>query len=166
MLAEARGLAEDLDLKGILRRVAAEKPVPGGTETRFGREGEFWTIVYAGTTFRLRDVKGLRHIAYLLASPGMRCTCSSSCRAGRPPAAGCATRTRRRGALQGFTSGGRRPVARRTPRSRSFGGDSRSSDAELEEATRFSDDERAARIDEERDALIGELSRAAGLGEP
>jgi hypothetical protein len=36
--------------------------------------------------------------------------------------------------------------------------------ADLEEARRFNDDERAARLEEELDALVGELTRAAGLG--
>ena len=38
----------------------------------FRREGEFWTISYRDTTFRLKDAKGLRYIAYLLAHPGQR----------------------------------------------------------------------------------------------
>lgn len=36
----------------------------------FRREGEFWTIVYAGRVLRLRDSRGLRHIAQLLGRPG------------------------------------------------------------------------------------------------
>jgi tetratricopeptide (TPR) repeat protein len=35
----------------------------------FRREGEFWTIAYAGTTFRLKDAKGLHYISYLLERP-------------------------------------------------------------------------------------------------
>jgi non-specific serine/threonine protein kinase len=38
----------------------------------FKREGEFWTIAYRATTFRVRDIKGLAYIAYLLAHPGER----------------------------------------------------------------------------------------------
>jgi hypothetical protein len=38
----------------------------------FRKEGEFWTISYVGTTFRLKDAKGLHYIAYLLARPGNR----------------------------------------------------------------------------------------------
>ena len=38
----------------------------------FRKEGEFWTISYDATTFRLKDAKGLRYIAYLLARPGQR----------------------------------------------------------------------------------------------
>jgi tetratricopeptide (TPR) repeat protein len=38
----------------------------------FRREVEFWTITYAGATFRLKDAKGLHYVAYLLACPGER----------------------------------------------------------------------------------------------
>jgi tetratricopeptide (TPR) repeat protein len=35
-------------------------------------DGDFWTITYQGNTFRLRKLKGLAYIAYLLAHPGIR----------------------------------------------------------------------------------------------
>jgi len=38
----------------------------------FCREGEYWTIAYAGTVFRLRDAKGLHYLAHLLQRPGER----------------------------------------------------------------------------------------------
>ena len=38
----------------------------------FQREGDFWTISYDATTFRLKDAKGLHYIAYLLARPRQR----------------------------------------------------------------------------------------------
>jgi hypothetical protein len=36
----------------------------------FRREGEYWTIAFAGEVCRLRDSAGLRHVAYLLARAG------------------------------------------------------------------------------------------------
>lgn len=36
----------------------------------FRREGEIWTIVFDGTTVRLRDSRGLRYLAVLLRRPG------------------------------------------------------------------------------------------------
>jgi tetratricopeptide (TPR) repeat protein len=42
------------------------------TLATFRREGEFWTIAYAGATLRLKDAKGLHYIAYLLERPGQR----------------------------------------------------------------------------------------------
>jgi len=44
---------------------------PGAGQV-FRREGEYWTIVYAGTTVRLRDAIGLHYVAYLLAHPCQR----------------------------------------------------------------------------------------------
>lgn len=38
----------------------------------FRRDGEYWSIAYSGRTFRLRDLRGLAYIAYLLAHPGQR----------------------------------------------------------------------------------------------
>ncbi|MGH2542544.1 MAG: transcriptional regulator, partial [Ardenticatenaceae bacterium] len=36
----------------------------------FRREGDYWSVAFDGDTIRLRDLKGLRYIARLLASPG------------------------------------------------------------------------------------------------
>lgn len=38
----------------------------------FQRQGEYWTIVYAGTTVRLRNAIGLEYLAHLLARPHQR----------------------------------------------------------------------------------------------
>jgi hypothetical protein len=48
-------------------------PVVGPTTgCAFRLEGEYWTIAYEGAVLRLRDAKGLRYLAYLLARPGER----------------------------------------------------------------------------------------------
>ena len=54
--------------------VSAEGEDGGSQAARsvFRREGEYWTVSFAGTTCRLRDSAGLRHVAYLLARPGER----------------------------------------------------------------------------------------------
>ena len=44
--------------------------VPDATSAVFRREGEYWTISYRDRLIRLKDMKGLRYIAYLLAHPG------------------------------------------------------------------------------------------------
>jgi tetratricopeptide (TPR) repeat protein len=36
----------------------------------FRREGEYWSVVFDGRAVRLRDAKGMRHLARLLAAPG------------------------------------------------------------------------------------------------
>ena len=40
------------------------------TASRFLREGEYWTVAYGGSTVRVRDAKGMHHLARLLADPG------------------------------------------------------------------------------------------------
>ena len=45
----------------------AERPSSRAT---FRREGEYWTIQFDGDPFRIRDMKGMRHLARLLAEPG------------------------------------------------------------------------------------------------
>ncbi len=41
-------------------------------ESSFHKDGDFWTVTHQGKTFRLRNLKGLEYIAYLLAHPGVR----------------------------------------------------------------------------------------------
>jgi hypothetical protein len=38
----------------------------------FRKEGEYWTLAYAGPVFRLRHVKGMSYLAHLLGRPGER----------------------------------------------------------------------------------------------
>ncbi len=59
---------EDARPTRSLRSVALSEN--GKPRAIFRREGEFWTIVWHGKTSRLKDAKGLRYIAYLLAHPG------------------------------------------------------------------------------------------------
>src|SRR5262249_47534172 len=57
---------------------AAETPIstmpretpPGGAVARLHREGDYWTVEYANSTSRLRDMKGLCYLGYLLRDPG------------------------------------------------------------------------------------------------
>ncbi len=37
----------------------------------FHKEGEYWTLGYAGQLYRLKDTQGFAHLAQLLRSPGM-----------------------------------------------------------------------------------------------
>jgi eukaryotic-like serine/threonine-protein kinase len=166
VLDEGRRLSEALDLPGILERAEALGGGPGrrhgaGPEARFVREGEFWTISYEGTTMRLRDLKGLQYLALLLASPGRELHVLELVATGGPAPAAQITGLAEEGLhaarpadLDPFTD------ARAKQEYRTRIEELRS---ELEEARRFHDNERAARIEEELDALVGELARAAGL---
>jgi len=56
--------------------VLGELRHPGITDDRgppghsFRREGDYWTVEYAGSTFRLKDTRGVRYLAQLLYEPG------------------------------------------------------------------------------------------------
>jgi pimeloyl-ACP methyl ester carboxylesterase len=49
--------------------VAKVPSAPEAVQGIFSKEGEFWTIACRGEVFRLRDVRGLVYIAYLLGHP-------------------------------------------------------------------------------------------------
>jgi hypothetical protein len=153
LVAEAERLSEDLG-------IASRAPAPARPrEARFTREGEFWTIAYDGQTMRLRDVKGLRYVAFLLAAPGSEVHVLELVAAvdGAPRAAGVAGE-----GLHASAGAGVDPLldARAKTEYRGRLEDLR---AELEEARAFADGERAARIELEIDALVEELTHAAGL---
>ncbi len=41
----------------------------------FRREGDYWTVTFEGHTVRVRDLKGMRYLARLLADPGREFHC-------------------------------------------------------------------------------------------
>src|SRR5215471_13461257 len=46
-------------------------PTPwSGERGLFCKEGEYWTLGYAGALWRLKDMRGLAYIAQLLCAPG------------------------------------------------------------------------------------------------
>jgi hypothetical protein len=77
-LADAERICQELDLLGVLQRVAAfaqsipdQQPARHATapEALFRREGEYWEVRHSGECAQLRDTKGLRYVATLLAAP-------------------------------------------------------------------------------------------------
>ena len=169
LLEEARSLSDEMGLAGLLRRVTALGAASGPVRrdprdgARFAREGEYWTIAYAGTTMRLRDVKGLRYLALMLASPGTELhVLELVAGAGGLPSAGAPARLADDG-LRGSRPADLGPML--DPQAREeYRGRLEELRTDLDEARRFADDERAARLELEIDALVEELSRAAGLG--
>jgi hypothetical protein len=108
----------------------------------------FWTISYLGSTMRLRDVKGLGYIATLLSAPGLDVHVLEL-------ASGAETGQALDGdELAVLDSRAKAEYRARLEELRS----------DLDEARGFADDERAARLEEEIDALVTELARAVGLG--
>ena len=133
-----------------LARVRAETGGGGGSNV-FRRDGDTWTLAFGGRGVALRDAKGLRDLAVLLAAPGREVAATELI-------AGVAT-----AAAAGLAALGADPVlddrARAAYRTRLA-----RLDEELAEADTHHDIERSARLAAERDALIDELTYAAGLG--
>lgn len=142
--------------------VSESSPTPA-VEDRFQREGDFWTVAYHGSVSRLKDSKGLRFLAHLLANPGAEIHVLDLV-----------------AQVEG-RSGARSPIADRSMSVESEGlGDAgevldasakaaykqRLEDLqeEIEEAQAFNDPAKAERLEEEKDALIQQLAGAVGLG--
>jgi hypothetical protein len=165
MLEEAARLCEELGMAGLHERVAAQRErssaAPPASDAIFRREGEFWTIAYGGQTFRLRNVKGLRYIASLLASAGSDVHVLElvSAATGRP-----ADARARRADNDLVVSWPSEPEPVLDDRAKAdFARRLQELEAELEQARDWGDTERAARLEDELDLLTGELARAVGL---
>jgi non-specific serine/threonine protein kinase len=55
------------------RRQETPQQPPEVADTIFRQEGDYWTLAYHGTVCRLKDLKGLHYLAFLLAHPGEAC---------------------------------------------------------------------------------------------
>ena len=130
---------------------ALDRADGGGEPNVFRRDGEVWNLAYACRRAQLRDAKGLRDLAVLLAVPG------------REVAATELVAGVHGGAATAIAALGADPVlddrARAAYRARLA-----DLDDELAQADAHHDIGRSARLAAERDALIDELARATGLG--
>jgi tetratricopeptide (TPR) repeat protein len=141
-----------------VRRAQADAPTARSTGApsfpdvaEFRREGDYWSVLFAGRTVRVRDLKGLRYLARLLASPGREhhaldlVAAESGAGASRVPLgdAGEILDEKSKSAY-------RRRLAE--------------IDEDIDDATAAGDGERVARSEAEREFLIRELSGAVGLG--
>ena len=142
--------------------VDATSPSPSPTTAGFVLEGEYWTITYAGDSFRLRDAKGLRYLARLLVDAGgethsieLARGVTGHPRPGAPPARESDLRVSDLGSPGALLD----DVAKQAYRTRVH-----ELQRELDEAEAWNDPERAERAREEIDLIARELSRAVGLG--
>jgi hypothetical protein len=165
----ALGMALETTVSSLLAQLdvhAEGVPTPAGIAevtaahpTVFRREGEYWSVAYGGESFRLRDSKGLRHIAHLIASPAESFIRSTSLLPPNTPPPGTPARSN-------ITAWNRRP-ATRGRFSTLLPGDTRRLEElreDLDEAENWGDPERAARAQAELDFLARELSSTVGLG--
>ena len=161
MLAEARSSAREIGMAGLLAQIeetelaaatsAKQSLVP--EEAVFRREGDIWTISYNGRLIRTRDIRGLRYLAQLLAHPRREFHVRELLgTAGGAAGARAVAPDSDAGVL--LDEKAKRDYRRRIV----------DLNEELDEAERWSDDERAAKARAEIEAIAGQLASAVGLG--
>lgn len=125
--------------------VTAAAPAGNQGPLRLELEGEYWTIAGFGELCRIRDGRGMRMLAELLANPGAdKHVLELS------------------GVTEAVDGGDAGEVIDRDARS-AYQARLRELTEEIEEARQWNDLGRAERLEEEADALRRELTRAAGL---
>jgi hypothetical protein len=170
--ADTLGVAAVAEGIRTLQATQSGQPMPAeptaaeASSNLFRREGEYWTVVFEGVVVRLRDAKGLGHLARLLADPGREFHVVELEAASRRPAVAAVGSGGRVGAGElavrpdlGDAGALLDATAKAAYRARlsELG-------AELEEAEAGNDPARAARARGEREFLVAELARAVGLG--
>jgi tetratricopeptide (TPR) repeat protein len=174
--SERRAALERTAARTVLDQIAAERTAddavsaepddaaeePSVTDLNvYRREGDYWSVVFEGRTVRVRDLKGHRYLARLLADPGREFHVLALVAAESGSPSGPES-DRAAGPSHADTGDAGEML------------DARAKDAyrrrlaeiedDLEQARAFGDSERAAQADAERHFLLRELSRAVGLG--
>jgi hypothetical protein len=134
---------------------------PAADLNMFRREGDYWSVVFEGRTVRVRDLKGMRYLARLLAHPGrdfhvldlVAAETGSVSQVESGQAAGLSH------AVLGDAGEMLDARAKNAYRRRLA-----EIEDDIEQARAIGDTDRAAQADAERDFLVRELSRAVGLG--
>ncbi|MGH2765851.1 MAG: ATP-binding protein, partial [Actinomycetota bacterium] len=167
LLGSALTTAEELEMADLATRARSLAEAGGGAATRasgeprlsvFRKEGEYWSIAFEGDRFRLRDTKGLRYLATLLADPGREFHALDL--------AAPASAERRPGPDEGLVAGrpgGAGDVVDRQARD-AYRERIEELRETLAEAESWGDPEKAARAREEIDFLARELAGGVGLG--
>src|SRR5262249_4190843 len=139
------------------------------------REGEYWTVEHGANVFRLRHNKGLSYLARLLASPGREFPALEMAQAvdagsGEDDGAApddddeaAAIEHSSRSGLEARGDLGDAGALLDDAARAAYGRRLTELREEIDEAREFKDDERAAKAQEEIDALAHELKGAVGL---
>ena len=163
----ARTILEEIRAAPVptpLMQLGNDDAQPGQPSERanlFRREGDYWSVTFDGHTVRVRDLKGMRYVARLLADPGREFHVLDLVAAervhGGPVDAG-GTRGLPHWALgdagEVIDAQAKDAYRRRLAEI----------DEDIEQAHSGGDDERAAQAETERDFLVRELARAFGIG--
>jgi hypothetical protein len=139
----------------LQEKVAHEQASPA--DNTFRLDGEVWTVRYAGKDVKLRDGKGPRYLATLLAAPAREVPVLAFVASSSSPSPWSVHEGLSVGSPGGSIDDGPDQRARREYRARLD--DLR---AELEEAERFADTGRAERLRAELDQLASHLARCFG----
>ena len=145
--SEEHAVLELQAARTILDRIEVAAGATTGTNV-FRREGDYWSVVFGGRTVRVRDLKGMRYLARLLAHPGREFHVLDL--------VGAETGQRLAPGDAGEVLDERAKTAYRRRLSEI--------EDDLEQARALEDDVREAQADAERDFLVRELARAVGLG--
>ncbi len=137
------------ELLASMSAAGGRKSIP--SPNSFRREGDYWTLAYDGKPTRVKDTKGLRDIAWLLANPGKEVHVADLIAAGEQVPPDPSLRTADAALLDAR--------ARSEYRSRLS-----ELHSELEDAESRNDLGRVAKLKAELDFLAGELASAFGLG--
>jgi hypothetical protein len=167
ILDEAAQLCDELGMGALGQQVSVfrqpAKVEASGADVVFRRDGDFWTIRYAGQTSRLRNLRGLQYLAFLLAAPYREIHVLELVQA----AEGWQVGPTNRGVLDagsnpsiGTNAG---PLLDGTAK-RAYRRRLQELGEDLEEARRWNDPVRAAMIEQHIDDLTSELARAVGFG--
>jgi tetratricopeptide (TPR) repeat protein len=143
----------------ILDQIEATQPViphapvePVANTTVFRREDDYWLVVFEEHTVRLRDLKGMRYLARLLADPGREHHVLDLVAA--ETGSGARADSHQADAGEILDARAKEAYRRRLAEI----------EDDIDQARAIGDAERAAQADTERDFLVQELSRAFGLG--
>jgi len=160
-LADARATAAATGMAGLCAKIDAlgVSSARGDSAPRriFRRDGDLWTIAWAGKEIRVRDMRGLHYLATLLREPSREFHATDLVRSGRGPTF-LPVIDATVDVARGLGDAGERldPRARSAYRARVD-----ELDEEIAESERMNDLGRLGRAREQREALLAELRAAA-----
>jgi tetratricopeptide (TPR) repeat protein len=174
----AHALGSRLGMRGVESEAArfreAQAPsvsAPARSEAKrsagaLQREGDVWTLTLDDRVVRLKDAKGLRHLALLLASPGVGFHALEIVAAGEGNAASADRAASAAASALSVRSGGQSGLGALLDPQAKAAYRERLADLQetIDEAETMNDPERAALAREELDGIAQELAGAIGLG--
>ena len=149
-------------------RTEKVEPAAGAqSDAVFYMEGDYWTVAYKGETWRLKDSKGFHYIAYLLGHPGEEIRALDlAARSGGAVEEGVDSESVEDLARTGVLTGdlGHAGEMLDTQAKADYQRRLTELEDELEEARELGNEERIAKAEDEKEAVVREIRRAIGLG--